>query len=80
MNVSNVSIETKPTDDGARYTVWCNDDNFVTGQPHDLAVVHANYWRDRGYDVTIILENWEEVYAIRPMNSIEGFRIEIRNP
>jgi hypothetical protein len=59
----NVSTE---TNDGAVYTVWV-DGAIITGfrgNVHEASKV-ATYWAERGYtDVTLMLENAEEVYGI----------------
>ncbi len=54
------------TNDGALYTVWV-DGAIITGfvgNVHDASKL-ASYWAERGYaDVTLMLENAEEVYGI----------------
>jgi hypothetical protein len=63
----NVSTETnKGTDDGALYTVWV-DGAIITGFMgyHRDASDLANWWLGKGYtDVTLMLENADEVYGI----------------
>ena len=66
MNVSNVSIETKPTDDGAMYTVWVNgrkvSDRLLD---HDRATRLGNGYLGLGWtDVTLMLENADLVYGL----------------
>ena len=73
-----VSAET--TDDGARYMVSV-DGAYITGfvgNVHEASKV-ATYWADRGYnDVTLVLQNWEDVYGRVPMISAERFHVEVR--
>lgn len=79
VHVVNVSAE---TDDGAVYTVWV-DGSIITGfrgNVHEASKL-ATYWAERGYtDVTLMLENWEDVYGRVPMISAERFHVEVRNP
>lgn len=73
-----VSAET--TDDGARYMVSV-DGAYITGfvgNVHEASKV-ATYWADRGYNnVTLVLQNWEDVYGRVPMISAERFHVEVR--
>jgi hypothetical protein len=64
--IPSLPIVSAETNDGAKYTVWV-DGAIITGfvgNVHDASKL-ASYWAERGYaDVTLMLENADEVYGL----------------
>ena len=65
-DIASPELVSAETNDGARYTVWV-DGAIITGfmgDVHEASKV-ASYWAERGYkDVTLMLENADEVYGL----------------